>query len=155
MHPEILRPVTTVPIAKCLTSADGTAIYAEAVGDPTNPHIVFLHGFWLASVVWDCIFHNPRYADQFYLVRYDMRGHGRTGKPTIAEAYSSERYAEDFLAVVKTFDARIHYRLAVKEVGRPLESYRDPQELVWVVYCALLGTTTGLLDELHADANPS
>ena len=57
--------------------------------------------------------------------------------------------------LLKTFDARIHYRLAVKEVGRPLESYRDPQELVWVVYCALRGTTTGLLDELHADANPS
>ena len=106
MHPEILRPVTTVPVAKCLTSADGTAVYAEAIGDPTNPHIVFLHGFWLASVVWDCIFYNPRYTDQFYLVRYDMRGHGRSGKPTTAEEYASERLAQDFAVVLEAFDLK-------------------------------------------------
>ena len=106
MHPEILRSVSAVPVAKHHTSADGTAVYAETVGDPTNPHIVFLHGFWLAGVVWDCIFHNPRYADQFYLVRYDMRGHGRSGKPKTAEEYASERLAQDFAVVFEAFDLK-------------------------------------------------
>lgn len=33
-----------------------------------------------------------------------MRGHGRSGKPDALEAYSSERYAEDFAAVLGAFN---------------------------------------------------
>lgn len=36
-------------------------------------------------------------------VRYDARGHGRSGKPSDAEAYASAHYAEDFLAVAHAF----------------------------------------------------
>lgn len=32
-------------------------------------------------------------------VRYDMRGHGRSGKPDSMENYSPQLYANDFLAV--------------------------------------------------------
>lgn len=35
-----------------------------------------------------------------------MRGHGRTGKPDIAEAYSSKKHAEDYAAVVNAFNAK-------------------------------------------------
>ncbi|VDC05615.1 unnamed protein product [Peniophora sp. CBMAI 1063] len=104
MHPETLTPVTTAPVSKRLTSADGTAVYAEAIGNPANPHLVFMHGFSLSTVIWDCIFHESRYMDQFYLVRYDMRGHGRSGKPKTAEEYASERFAQDFVAVVEAFN---------------------------------------------------
>ncbi|VDC05612.1 unnamed protein product [Peniophora sp. CBMAI 1063] len=106
MHPAILTPAVTVPFAKRLTSADGTAVYAEAIGDPSNPSIVFLHGFSLSTVVWDCIFHEPRYTDKFYLVRYDLRGHGRSGKPETPEGYASERFAQDFAAVMEAFDLK-------------------------------------------------
>jgi pimeloyl-ACP methyl ester carboxylesterase len=37
-------------------------------------------------------------------VRFDMRGHGRSGKPATLEGYSSRDYADDFNAVVKAFE---------------------------------------------------
>ncbi|KZV64169.1 alpha/beta-hydrolase [Peniophora sp. CONT] len=106
MHPETLTPVATLPDARHLVSADGTAVYAEAIGNPANPHLVFMHGFSLSSVIWDCIFQKTRYAGQFYLIRYDMRGHGRSGKPKTVEGYESVKFAEDFAAVVEAFDLK-------------------------------------------------
>lgn len=35
-----------------------------------------------------------------------MRGHGRSGKPDNAEGYASQRYAQDFAAVMKAFSLR-------------------------------------------------
>jgi pimeloyl-ACP methyl ester carboxylesterase len=39
-------------------------------------------------------------------VRYDARGHGRSGKPEEEEAWLSARIAEDFLAVAEAFEVR-------------------------------------------------
>ena len=39
-------------------------------------------------------------------MRFDLRGHGRTGKPDNLEGYSSQKHAEDFAAVVKEFGAK-------------------------------------------------
>lgn len=36
-------------------------------------------------------------------VRYDMRGHGRSDKPTSPDAHTSVRYAQDFSAVSRAF----------------------------------------------------
>jgi pimeloyl-ACP methyl ester carboxylesterase len=36
-------------------------------------------------------------------VRYDIRGHGRSGQPITEESYSSQRMVEDFQAVCKAF----------------------------------------------------
>ncbi|KAI0034468.1 alpha/beta-hydrolase [Vararia minispora EC-137] len=91
------------PVVKLLTSKDGTTVYADAIGDPSKPHVVFIHGASLSGAVFDHIFQDPRYQSQLYLVRYDMRGHGRTGKPETEEGYVSERYAEDFMTVVEAF----------------------------------------------------
>ncbi|KAJ7935372.1 Alpha/Beta hydrolase protein [Mycena leptocephala] len=41
--------------------------------------------------------------DKLFLVRYDVRGHGRSGKPIHAEGYASALYAADFSAVAKEF----------------------------------------------------
>jgi pimeloyl-ACP methyl ester carboxylesterase len=36
-------------------------------------------------------------------IRYDLRGHGRSGKPEVPEAHTGKRYAEDFAAVCMAF----------------------------------------------------
>lgn len=36
-------------------------------------------------------------------VRYDMRGHGRSGKPDVSEGYASNLYAADYAAVAEEF----------------------------------------------------
>ncbi|KAL0960080.1 hypothetical protein HGRIS_011725 [Hohenbuehelia grisea] len=91
------------PVVKNVTSADGTTIYADATGDPGKQSLVFVHGFSFSGVVFDRLFTNKKLSKNFYLVRYDMRGHGRSGKPDSEEAYKSARYAEDFSAVSEAF----------------------------------------------------
>ncbi|KDQ07180.1 hypothetical protein BOTBODRAFT_120362 [Botryobasidium botryosum FD-172 SS1] len=86
-----------------IVSRDGTEIYADAAGSPARPAVVFVHGFSLAASAFDALFADPGYRDSLYLIRYDLRGHGRSGKPQHAEAYSSVRFAEDFDAVVRAF----------------------------------------------------
>ncbi|KAJ7125344.1 alpha/beta-hydrolase, partial [Mycena epipterygia] len=89
--------------SKLCPSSDGTLIYAEASGNPANPSVVFAHGFALSGIVFDKLFSDTRLLDKLYLVRYDVRGHGRSGKPADAEGYASSLYAADFSAVTKAF----------------------------------------------------
>lgn len=41
--------------------------------------------------------------ERVFQVRYDMRGHGRSGKPDTIEGYSSQLYADDYAAVAHAF----------------------------------------------------
>ncbi|KAJ7821532.1 alpha/beta-hydrolase [Mycena olivaceomarginata] len=91
------------PVSKLVLSSDGTPIYAEASGNPANPSVVFAHGFALSGIVFDKLFSDPRMLEKLYLVRYDVRGHGRSGKPNSAEGYASSLYAADFAAVAAEF----------------------------------------------------
>ncbi|KAF7341617.1 putative oxidoreductase ephD [Mycena sanguinolenta] len=89
---------------RLLTSADGTKIFAEARGNPAKPAIVFIHGFGIGAMAFDDIFNDPLWLARAYLVRYDTRGHGRSDKPTTAAAWVSQRLAEDFDAVVQSYN---------------------------------------------------
>ncbi|KAI0368761.1 alpha/beta-hydrolase [Pilatotrama ljubarskyi] len=88
---------------RIVTSADGTKIIAESTGDSSKPAIVFVHGLSCTSLGWDCQFTDPDLLRDFYLVRYDMRGHGRSDKPKEPQRYESIRFAEDFKAVCDAF----------------------------------------------------
>ncbi|KAJ7072861.1 Alpha/Beta hydrolase protein [Mycena amicta] len=94
---------TTMSQAKDCISADGTRIYADATGNPQNPSVVFAHGFALSGIVFDKLFSDARMLEKLYLVRYDIRGYGRSGKPPGAASYDSALYAADFAAVVREF----------------------------------------------------
>ncbi|SJL08846.1 uncharacterized protein ARMOST_12217 [Armillaria ostoyae] len=89
--------------AQLVPSKDGALIYADAVGDPTKPCLVFVHGLALSGAVFDNLFTNSKLIANFYLVRYDMRGHGRSAMPESLDDYSSEIFAEDFKAVAQAF----------------------------------------------------
>ncbi|KAL1946330.1 hypothetical protein VTO73DRAFT_15457 [Trametes versicolor] len=91
---------------KTLRSSDGTSIYAEAVGSPMNPHIVFIHEVTLSSVVFDDLVRDRRLTDHLYLIRYDLRCHGRSGIALCEEGLHPTRHAEDFCTVVKGFGLR-------------------------------------------------
>ncbi|KAF4596230.1 hypothetical protein EYR40_008084 [Pleurotus pulmonarius] len=93
----------SVTTSKTVKSRDGTPIFAQATGDPTKQSIVFVHGFALSGVAFDRLVANPKFRSDFYLVRFDMRGHGRSGKPNTPEAHTSDKYADDFRAVMSAF----------------------------------------------------
>lgn len=68
LHPE------TVPVV----SADGHPIHVLAYGDPAAPPIVLAHGWTCSTEYW-----YPQInalADEYRVVVYDQRGHGRTGR---------------------------------------------------------------------------
>ncbi|EJT97513.1 alpha/beta-hydrolase [Dacryopinax primogenitus] len=93
-------------ITKTFPSADGTVIYAEATGDARKPAIVFVPGFALSAAVFDPLFTNEKLLEKYYLVRYDPRGHARSGQPESPAAYEPKQYAADFLSLCRTFNLR-------------------------------------------------
>lgn len=105
--------------SKVLTSPDGVKVFAEATGDPSKHPIVFLHGLALNGTSFDKQFSDPRLNENFYLVRYDLRGHGRSGLPFEFEAYESIRYAEEFKTVCEGF------------------KIEKPSVVAWWVLCAI------------------
>lgn len=88
---------------RTFVSVDDTQIYAESAGDSTKPTIVFIHGLASSGTCWDNQFSDPALLRDFHLVRYDLRGHGRSGKPLDPKSYESIRFAEDFKAVCDGF----------------------------------------------------
>ena len=90
---------------RMLTSPDGTRLWAEAAGNAGAARaLVFVHGLSCTALGWDAQFAaGGALARAFRLVRYEMRGHGRSGKPLGAEAYASARIAEDFKTVCDAF----------------------------------------------------
>ncbi|RPD61056.1 alpha/beta-hydrolase [Lentinus tigrinus ALCF2SS1-6] len=48
-------------------------------------------------------FVDPNLLADFHVVRYELRGHGRSDKPLNTEAYESVRFAEDFKTVCDAF----------------------------------------------------
>jgi hypothetical protein len=53
---------------RMLVSADGTEIYANAVGDPLKQAVVFIHGFVWSFMAFDDIFEDVEWTSRFYLV---------------------------------------------------------------------------------------
>ena len=86
-----------------VTSGDGTKIWAEAAGNPSKPAVVFIHGFSCTALHFSKQFSDPKLLENLHLIRYDVRGHGRSDQPLEAKDYESLRHAEDFKAVIDTF----------------------------------------------------
>ncbi|KAH9917665.1 alpha/beta-hydrolase [Epithele typhae] len=112
-----MRPQVRTP-----RSTDGTHIHAEAVGDPRNPHVVFIHEATLSAQVFDGLFDDPRLTDYLFIagstflsihrsltlfaiaqVRYDLRCHGRSGCVRSQGDQLPSLYAADFAAVADAF----------------------------------------------------
>ncbi|KAG1728786.1 Alpha/Beta hydrolase protein [Suillus lakei] len=98
-------------VSKLVTSLDGCKIFAEGIGNLDGPTVVFVHGLGLSTVVFNNLFEDDQLLSKLYLVRYDMRAHGRSGRPLNKIDYSSEKFAADFMAVVEGFERQKPYLL--------------------------------------------
>jgi len=85
---------------KYVTSSDGLKICADSNGNTSKLALVFIHGSRMTGGVFDTVFANEKFAEDFHLIRYDLRGQGRSGHPETAEGHVSKLYADDFAAVV-------------------------------------------------------
>ena len=79
-------------------SADGARIAVYEEGNPEGPTVVLVHGFPDSHVLWDGVV--PLLAGRFRIIRYDNRGVGLSSVPKPVSAYTMERFADDFAAVI-------------------------------------------------------
>lgn len=69
-------------------------------GDPASPAILLIHGFGQSHYSFIRQF-DSGLTEDYFLVAFDLRGHGGSGKPWEVEAYSeSEVWAGDVAAVI-------------------------------------------------------
>ncbi|KAG9292420.1 hypothetical protein G9A89_015290 [Geosiphon pyriformis] len=85
-----------------VTSNDGLKIYAEEVGDPEKPTIIFLHGYLGTRLVWEPQFTSKSLREKFHLVRWDERGSGASESPNDITKYNNvDFYADDLNALIE------------------------------------------------------
>ena len=85
-----------------IVNADGCAIYVEVEGPERAPALMLSNSLGTTLNMWD-----PQVAlftQHFRLVRYDRRGHGRSGVPN--GPYTMERLGRDVLAVLDALGLR-------------------------------------------------
>lgn len=83
-----------------VAGAGDVPLHVVTVGNQDNPAILFIHGIGQSHYSFVRQF-NSKLADDFYLVSFDLRGHGASGKPWAEEAYGDSRvWAEDVAAVI-------------------------------------------------------
>jgi 3-oxoadipate enol-lactonase len=78
---------------------NGTRLYCEIAGTDDAPAVVFAHGFSLDTRMWDGQF--AAFAERYRVVRYDLRGFGRSAVPEAGVPY---RHDEDLLALLDALE---------------------------------------------------
>ena len=73
-----------------------TRLYYEIAGE--GDPIVLIHGFTLDTRMWDDQF--LEFSKQYKVLRYDVRGHGKSAKPS-AEEYTDP---DDLISLMKYLD---------------------------------------------------
>ncbi|KZT24134.1 alpha/beta-hydrolase [Neolentinus lepideus HHB14362 ss-1] len=87
------------------SKVDGIRIYGEALGDPSKPAVVYIHGNSTSSGVWDHQFFDEELLKHFYQVRFDLRGHGQSETPDVESEgpFDNDKQGSDVAAVLEGF----------------------------------------------------
>jgi pimeloyl-ACP methyl ester carboxylesterase len=89
-------PPSGEPLA--VRSPDGTQIHAEVFGLADGPTLILAHGWTETLQYW--IYQIQELSQDFRIVAYDARGHGRSGRPPSGD-YGAARQGEDLEAVLE------------------------------------------------------
>ena len=81
-----------------VTATDGVDLAVNETGPADAPTIVCVHGYPDNSSAWDAVM--AELCGRYRVVTYDVRGAGRSGKPTQRQAYHLDQLAADLRAVI-------------------------------------------------------
>lgn len=84
---------------KVITRPDGTGIYTRITGPRNGPVVVFSHAVGTTLHLWDAVL--PLLPAELRVLRYDMRGHGRSDVPDAP--YTMGQLVSDAEAVCDSF----------------------------------------------------
>jgi len=83
-----------------VSAPDGVQLAVQESGDPQGAPLILIHGLLGSHLSWDAQRADPA-LQRYRLISYDLRGHGLSGKPAGAAAYSDgRRWADDLAAVI-------------------------------------------------------
>ncbi|MFT7286526.1 MAG: non-heme chloroperoxidase [Halieaceae bacterium] len=86
--------------------AGGVPLHVVTAGDSDKPPILLIHGLAQSHYIFHKQFQSAL-ADDFFLVSFDLRGHGASAKPWMTSAYdSSAVWAQDVAAVMEATGVR-------------------------------------------------
>ena len=88
----------------------------------SGPPLVCLHGGWQNGGSWDE--QVERFASDYRVVTFDLRGHGRTG-PTATDRYSIDLFAEDLERLLDHLDIEDPILCGMSIGGMIVQSYLD------------------------------
>ncbi|TWP53404.1 SDR family NAD(P)-dependent oxidoreductase [Lentzea tibetensis] len=92
------------PVRERSVDVGDLRLHVREEGDPANPTVLLVHGYPDNSSIWDGV--APRLAKRFHVVRFDVRGHGRSGTP---RSYHLDDLAKDIAEVAKaTSTTKVH-----------------------------------------------
>ncbi|MCA1585872.1 MAG: alpha/beta hydrolase [Acidobacteria bacterium] len=120
-------------------SPDGTRIVYEVAG--SGPALMLLHGGGQTRRSWNDRGYVDRLSKGFTVITVDLRGHGESDKPTVAEAYALDRLLADLLAVADAAKAPRFHLWGFghgASIGRYLAARSDR-----VISAVLVGATMG------------
>ncbi|MXR50250.1 alpha/beta fold hydrolase [Halovenus sp. WSH3] len=105
-------------------SLDTGSLYYERRG--SGPPLVFIHGGWQDSTSW--AEQVERFAEEYTVITYDIRGHGETGA-TAASEYSIELFTDDLEALVAALGLERPILVGISVGGLIASSYlgRHPE----------------------------
>jgi len=120
---------------------DGATIHVQEEG--TGPDLVLVHGMGQSSArVWDYVV--PELRDNYHIIRYDLRGHGRSTDST--DDQSIDRHAMDLTKILDHYDIDQASVVGFSFGGTVVQQFAidNPERLTNLV---LVTTAPGLTDE--------
>jgi pimeloyl-ACP methyl ester carboxylesterase len=112
-----------------VTAPDGLPIAVQESGNADGAPIIFIHGLLGSRLSWDAQVDSPLLS-RYRMITFDLRGHGQSGKPITAAAYTDgRRWADDLQAVIAATQARqpvlVGWSLGAAVASNYLAAYGD------------------------------
>lgn len=94
---------------------NGVNLYVTTEGPAKAPPLVLVHGYPDNHTVWDKV--SEHLTDRYFVIRYDVRGAGRSDKPPRTRDYRMTQLAGDLAAVVDAVIPDQPFHLAAHDWG--------------------------------------
>lgn len=102
-------------VTRYVTTSDGLDLAVYEDGPTEAPVIVFVHGYPDNHRVWDGV--AGHLSDSFRVVRYDVRGAGRSGEPKSRAGYRIEQLVDDLGRVINATSPKWPVHLVAHDWG--------------------------------------
>lgn len=128
---------------------NGLDHYYEQIGEGSS--LVFIHGAFADSRVWEPQWNHL--SSKYRLVRYDLRGHGKTGTSSLSQ-YSINTFADDLVSLLNVLEIHSPIICGLSWGGSIAQAFavRNPERLKALVLASTaVSIRLTLLDKLFCD----